>query len=68
MKTFAVAMYDCIEGAMKLEKIEAVSAVEALCKMLELDPGNLPDGLTADVDDLMQYSFDGDCPAAVIEI
>lgn len=68
MKIFVVAMYDCIEGEMNLEKIAAETDVNALCKMLELDPEALPEGVTADVDDIIQYSFDGDCPVAIIEI
>lgn len=68
MKVFVVAMYDCIEGEMKLEKISAETGVDALCKMLELDSEALPEGVTADVGDIIQYSFDGDCPIAIIEI
>lgn len=36
--------------------------------MLELDPENLPEGVTADVEDLLQYSFDMDCTAGIIEL
>lgn len=68
MKNFVCAMYNCADGEMTLEKISAETAVEALCKILYLDPENLPEGVTADVDDLLQYSFDADLPAAIIEI
>lgn len=68
MKVFVCAMYDCIDGEMKLEKISAETDVEALCKILELDPNNLPEGVTADAEGLMQYAANGDFPAAVIEV
>lgn len=68
MKNFVIGTYDSFGGELKLCKVSAETAVDAILSVIETDGNTVDPSIERTVEALTDYCFNSDMPLSIIEV